>query len=109
MNQRQYRLFDVYYAKRDYQVEYWREETALPVINNITDTHVLVNTVSSHSLEDVYYRMQGEDWNPGNEFILSKGLGHTSMSMGDVIYDYHTKKWYLCAHHGWVELIGNKS
>lgn len=100
-----YRIFDVYYAKRTYQMQYWRDEAVLPVVENIEDTHVLVNTVNSNSLAGVYHWMQGENWNPGNEFILSKGLGHTSMSMGDVIYDYHTEKWHLCTHYGWIELI----
>ncbi len=40
------------------------------------------------SLSDVYRKMQAEIWSPGgqqNEFIQSKGLHHTSMSVGDVI------------------------
>lgn len=102
-----YRIFDVYFAKREFQNAYWRQESDLPVVKNIEDTHVHVNTVSSNSLDGVYHWMQGENWNPGNDFILSHGLGHTSMSMGDVLYDYRTCKWHLCASAGWIELIGD--
>jgi hypothetical protein len=41
-----------------------------------------------HNLERIFYQMQGEMWSPNGEareLILSKGLQHTSMSVGDAI------------------------
>lgn len=41
-------------------------------------------------LEAVFHQMQGEVWSPNGEareLIESKGLRHTSMSVGDIIVD----------------------
>jgi hypothetical protein len=48
----------------------------------------LVKEVKAHSLEKVYYHMQGEIWSPNGEakpIIERLGLRHTSMSVSDII------------------------
>lgn len=51
-------------------------------------THTLVGLVDETNPEDVFVMMQGEVWSPMGEasgFLRSKGLTHTSMSVGDVL------------------------
>ena len=75
--------YQVYYAKNP---TFW-EDPALTCAN-LAATHVFLTEVEAASLSDVYRKMQAEIWSPGgqqNEFIQSKGLHHTSMSVGDVI------------------------
>ena len=60
----------------------------LPDANNLSATHTLLGTISETDLNEIYSLMQGENWSPNseaNQMIRSKGLGHTSMSMGDII------------------------
>ena len=50
--------------------------------------------------------MQGEAWSPNGEareLIVSLGLHHTSMSIGDVVQDDDSAYW-MCAHLGWQRL-----
>ena len=64
-----------------------------PKAADLGQTHVQLKTVEladNASLDDVYFAMQGECWSPNGEahgLIASKGLRHTSMSVGDVIVD----------------------
>lgn len=42
------------------------------------------------TLQDVFFAMQADNWSPNGEardLIASLDLGHTSMSIGDVIVD----------------------
>jgi len=66
---------------------------AKPNLANLSATHVLLTTIEvdqervDWALEDAFRRMQGEIWSPNGEardLIESKGLSHTSMSVGDV-------------------------
>jgi hypothetical protein len=57
---------------------------------NLEETHALLRTivVEGWSLDKVFEEMQAEKWSPNGEarsLIESKGLAHTSMSVGDVI------------------------
>lgn len=55
---------------------------------NLNKTHVLLGRVLGRDLEDLFHDFQGDFWSPQGEarhLISSKGLGHTSMSTGDVI------------------------
>jgi len=59
----------------------------LPDPADLGKTHVELKTVEASDLEQVFYQMQGEVWSPRGEargLIASKGLQHTSMSVGDV-------------------------
>jgi len=64
---------------------------ALADARNLAATHVLLcNVESSDGLAHVFHAMEGEMWSPNGEareLIQSKGLQHTSMSVGDIIVD----------------------
>ncbi len=84
---------DIYYRK----VPTFEE---LPSIN-LSD-YVFVRSISSDDLEDCWMRMQAEKWSPNGEvteLIRSLGLPHTSMSVGDLIYD--GLEYWLCCSIGW--------
>jgi hypothetical protein len=58
------------------------------VIAELEKTHVFLCETEARDLDHVFYNMQGEIWSPNGEareLIQSKGLRHTSMSVGDVI------------------------
>lgn len=51
-------------------------------------THIHLGSVSGTDLDELFRSLQGEEWSPegeANELIVGLGLGHTSMSVGDVI------------------------
>ncbi len=64
-----------------------------PDPKNLSATHIHLLDLELEGednalLEEVFREMQGESWSPngqGRELIASKGLQHTSMSVGDVI------------------------
>lgn len=54
----------------------------------LPQTHILLGKVAETDPESLYMALQGEVWSPRGEarsLIMSKGLAHTSMSMGDVL------------------------
>jgi|SRR5262252_5935877 len=60
----------------------------LPDAANLEATHTFLRDVEADGLDAVFYLCQAEVWSPNGEacmLIESKGLGHTSMSTGDVI------------------------
>ena len=90
------RTFQVWYMRP----EWFREGIcyAKPDPSNLDATHVHLKDVevaqgfvdAGHALEHLFHRMQGEVWSPNGEargLIRSKGLEHTSMSVGDVVVD----------------------
>lgn len=59
----------------------------LPKVDNLEATHTLIGSIASTDCDEIYMAMQGENWSPQGEardLLRSKGLGHTSMSMGDI-------------------------
>ena len=61
-----------------------------PDPHNLSATHVHLKDVEAESREDAFSRMQADIWSPNgeaNDLIQSKGLQHTSMSIGDVLVD----------------------
>jgi len=70
-------------------------------------SHVYLMETDAENLEDLFRNMQGENWSPNGEareFIKSKRLIHTSMSVGDVAYEIETGKWYVVDIMGFREL-----
>jgi hypothetical protein len=61
----------------------------LPEAGFLEKTHVLLGSIAQPegtSLDDLWSSLQGENWSPNgeaNHLIRSKGLRHTSMSVGD--------------------------
>jgi hypothetical protein len=62
-----------------------------------------VEILQADNVEEVYWRMQGENWSPNGEmrgFIEMCGLSHTSMSVGDVIYSEEDNEFYSVSRDG---------
>jgi hypothetical protein len=62
---------------------------ASPDPNDLSATHVHLKDIEADSQDDALDRMQA-DWLPNGEaldLIRSKGLQHTSMTIGDVLVD----------------------
>jgi hypothetical protein len=69
-------------------------------------SHVRLCAVEAASLDDAFCRMQGENWSPHGEargLLQSLGLGHTSMSVGDVLCDDQGACWEFL-DEGWRAL-----
>lgn len=76
--------------------DWCKKKGCLPDPDNLEKTHVLLGKVDLDPgdpgdealLGHIYHMMQGETWSPFGEarrLIISKGLHHTSMSVGDII------------------------
>jgi hypothetical protein len=68
--------------------DWLKKHNTMPDPKNLEKTHVLLGTIDSKDLDDIYHKMQGEMWSPrgeARELIRGKGLTHTSMSVGDVV------------------------
>ena len=100
--------FDVWYMKPEWFREGYFKK---PDPANLAATHVPLKSVevedgTPNPREYVFHMMQGEIWSPNGEarpLIEFKGLGHTSMSVGDVLVDEAGRK-YRVASRGFEEL-----
>jgi DNA-binding ferritin-like protein len=64
------------------------EQGNLPTKTTLTETHAHLGSVAEKDKEVLWMALQGENWSPRGEardMISSRGLRHTSMSMGDVL------------------------
>lgn len=64
-----------------------KQNLPMPTADTLSRTHILLGKVKETNPERIYMMMQGDSWSPHGEargLISSKGLEHTSMSMGDV-------------------------
>lgn len=98
-----------------YQIWYMKPEWfpmgisgELPDPDNLekTHTHLMEFVIPRDDLEDLYMSLQGERWSPNGEarpLIESKGLAHTSMSVGDIAVTSDNEK-YVVAMHGFKRL-----
>ena len=100
--------FDIHYMKPEFfrdgtMGSKWLNEVGkLPTLATLDQSHVLLKTLASfdngrvsttdpdimRALGTVFSKMQGENWSPNGEardLIRSKGLEHTSMSVGDAV------------------------
>lgn len=85
---------EVWYVKNKYFRDYSMgsdnlpEGVELPNPNNLESTHAFIGKIDTLDLNEIYEKMQGEFWSEGkttNEILKSKDVGHTSMSVGDII------------------------
>jgi hypothetical protein len=61
-----------------------------PDLNNLPATHVHLKDIEADNQEDALSRMRAENWSPNGEaldLLQSKGLQHTTMTIGDVLVD----------------------
>jgi hypothetical protein len=83
----------------------WSSEKNPTDPKNLEKTHVHLTDVISDDPEEIYMEMQGERWSPkgsARDLIKSKGLRHTSMSVGDVMVINGTP--YMVDSTGFVNL-----
>jgi hypothetical protein len=77
---------------------------------DLLTTHVgLFSAFEADDKEDLFTKLQGENWSPNGEarpLIQSLGLSHTSMSVGDVVCDDDEAFW-VCDDFGWKRLVAN--
>jgi hypothetical protein len=67
----------------------------------------LVSVIEAKNADDAYMNMQGEMWSPMGEarFMIRRlGLRHTSMSIGDVLYDLFSGDMYQVMMSGWEKV-----
>lgn len=60
----------------------------MPTEKTLKKTHRLLGKIKETNPDRIFELMQGENWSPHGEartLIKAKGLGHTSMSVGDII------------------------
>lgn len=67
-------------------------------------THVPLRCIEAEDLDDVYYQQQAFNWAQDpvdtNDLLRSKGLKHSSMSVGDVIEDVATGEFWVVRDAG---------
>jgi len=101
-----YKTYEVYYmalGKPEYR-ESRCMELYPKVIMDLVKTHVTMKRIVAKDLEDVFYIMN--HWTP-DEYETAKirtETGHTSMMVGDVVYDVEEEKFHVCASCSWDEL-----
>jgi hypothetical protein len=96
----------VYYMKPD-SFRRFNFGQEFPTVAELGETHKKVRTVVASDLEAVFAGMQAEVWSPYGEAqqrIRLLGLSHTSMSVGDVVYDSSTGKHFVAAPMGFKEI-----
>ncbi|WP_426614510.1 hypothetical protein [Bradyrhizobium sp. McL0616] len=79
-----------------YQVWYMKPSFLRGVVgsspdpNDLSATHVHLKDIEADDQEDVLRRMRADIWSPNGEaldLLQSKGLAHTTMTIGDVLVD----------------------
>ncbi len=88
-------LGDITLPKR-YAVFYRREGNFATIVKLVD--YVFLGHIAAEDLEDAFCRMQGENWSPMGEArqtIFAHGIHHTSMSVGDILYDMDTTEHHL--------------
>ncbi|KRQ94472.1 hypothetical protein [Bradyrhizobium valentinum] len=61
-----------------------------PDPSHLSATHVHLKDIEADNQEDALSRMRAENWSPNGEaldLLQSKGLQHTTMTIGDVLVD----------------------
>jgi len=84
----------IWYQKSDFArdgmmgLSWLAKQGKVPHPGKLEQTHVLLGTIKERNPEKIFKMMQGENWSPVGEarlLIQSKGIGHTSMSVGDIV------------------------
>ncbi len=70
-------------------------------------THRFMRCLRADNLEDAYLKCQGENWSPNGElrdYVEATGLRHTSLSVGDVLYDWDHGTYHKVAMAGFEDV-----
>lgn len=88
--------FQIFYARQPTFHPSGKYGTPLLTLQSLQTSHVFVREVEAQTMNGAVWNMQGEVWSPNGEarsLIESLGLGHTSMSVGDVAQDSEGVYW----------------
>jgi hypothetical protein len=101
--------YSVYYMKAEFfrkgvmGYDWLRGKNLLPDSADLSKTHVFLKLIEARNQEDAYFKMQGESWSPtgeAREFVTSKGVQHTSMSVGDIVLDHDSHGAFILDRTG---------
>ena len=99
--------FSVYYMKSSFFADgikghaWLKQRNLVPDPADLAKSHVFLQLIEAPSPEDVYFRMQdGSPESASRALIASKGLRHTSMSVGDIVIDHNSHVVYLLDRMG---------
>jgi hypothetical protein len=101
--------YSVYYMRAEFFCDgirgynWLKQNNRLPNAADLTKTHVFLKLIEGRNPQDVYFRMQGESWSPtgeAREFVASKGVRHTSMSVGDIVVDHNCRVGFILDRTG---------
>ena len=99
--------YRVYYQKPETFHKTMGCDVSYITLKDMNKTHVYLMETCGNDLEDLFQSMQGENWSPNGEareMISGKGLQHTSMSVGDVVHEVETDRWFVVDMAGFKEL-----
>lgn len=73
--------------------------------HDLSSSHKLLAVVDETDLDKIFQNFQGENWSPNGEakeLILGLGLGHTTISVGDIVQQ--DDNFYFCDGIGWIKI-----
>lgn len=100
--------YRVFYARSPEAV---LDREPLPTEADLPETHIFVRSIQATCLDEVYWKMQGEQWSPNGEacsLIERLGLSHTSLSIGDVV-QAPDGRYHICRWLDWEEMTPTSS
>ena len=92
-----------------YYMNFWKPRPEVETIKKLSDYTYLM-TLMAGDMEEIFYYLQGEMWSPEGEardLISELGLEHTSISVGDILYNRNNDAWFIVDHHGFTEIEMN--
>jgi hypothetical protein len=102
-------IYSVYYMRSEFfcdgikGYDWLQQHKRMPDVADLTASHVHLVTIDAGALEEVYFKMQGEDWSANveaRELVHRKGVRHTSMAVGDIAIDHDSNFAYLLDRAG---------
>lgn len=101
------KYFVAYYKKNMSDIDTYRRLPTRMSRRKFNDNFVYLMAVPAESLEEVYHNMQGEIWSPhgeAREIIRALGVGHTSMSMGDIVHHPLSNQYWFVNRFGFTKV-----
>lgn len=94
--------YGIFYVKPAFHREYnfRREGMSGWMKEMLEETHENLGWIDAEDHTKIFHKMQGFNWSPNGEarnIIESKGLHHTSMSVGDVIVHLESSSMWMIA------------
>jgi hypothetical protein len=106
-------IYSIYYMRSEFfrdgimGYDWLQQNNRIPNLADLTASHVHLMTIDADTLEEVYFKMQGEGWSANVEarkLVHRKGIRHTSMAVGDIAIDHGSKFAYMLDRRGFRNL-----